>query len=181
MIESESTKPTKAGREWFSDPARVSALCRAASAWIGTPWAANSAVAGPDGGVSCHHLPRALLIEVGALPSTFPAPRSDPNATRHGHVSVIEGWLDRCVEFNPIPIPAEIPTANSTNHRSHFLPGDLLGLRIYRCVDHLGIVLRPPLFLHVLQHQRTTVNPLTDPTWSRRLLRCWRLDRAEES
>ena len=177
MIESHPTRPVGAEREWFSDLARVSALCRAASAWIGTPWAANSAVAGPDGGVSCHHLPRALLVEVGALPSTFPAPKSDPNATRHGQVSVIERWLDRCVEFKSIPIPATLSDDCPTDLASGFLPGDLLGLRIYRCVDHLGIVLRPPLFLHVLQHQRTTVNPWTDPTWSRRLLRCWRLDK----
>ena len=177
MIQTEHTNAVETGREWFSDPDRVSALCRAAAGWLGTPWAANSAVRGLEGGVSCHHLPRALLVEVGALPSKFPAPRSDPNATRHGQVSVIEGWLDRCVEFKSIAIPKTMPTIQS----SELLPGDLLGLRIHRCVDHLGILLRPPLFLHVLRHQRTTVNPLTDPTWARRLLRCWRLDVTAET
>lgn len=172
MNEMERKDGADSEREWFSEPARVSTLCRAAAAWIGTPWAANSAVRGREGGVSCHHLPRALLIEVGALSSQFPAPRSDPNATRHGGVSVIDRWLDRCPEFKSMAV--------STVPPGDFLAGDLLGLRIYRCVDHLGIMLRPPFFLHVLGHQRATVDQWTDPTWCQRLLRCWRLDRADD-
>jgi len=139
--------------------------CVAAS-WLGTPWCANSAVKGKRGGVSCHNLPRAILVEAGWLPESFPVVEGDPNSARHGG-SVIERWLDGRSEFTRFPI-SELRSPGGLR------PGDLLGLRIRRCVDHLGLYLGEGRFIHTLQHKHTAIDRITDPTWGSRLLAVWR-------
>jgi len=148
---------------WFDLPGRTEALHQAARQWLGTPWAANSAAPGPGGGVSCHRLPHAVLIEIGALPEGFKVPVGNPNATRHSTESFIAPWLENRPEFQAVSVSGAVRT------------GDLLGFRIYRCLDHLGLAFDPIHFVHVLRHQRTTVGCLTDPTWASRLLGVWRL------
>jgi len=148
---------------WFASPHRTEALRTAARQWLGTPWAANSAAPGSNGGVSCHRLPHALLIGTGALPPEFAVPTGDPNATRHATDSRIARWLENCPEFQAVPLPGAIGA------------GDLLGFRIHRCLDHLALALNPECFVHVLRHQRTTLGCLTDPTWASRLVGVWRL------
>lgn len=134
-----------------------------AETWLGTPWCANSAVKGGRGGVSCHHLPRAILVEAGWLPATFPVIAGDPNSTRRD-VSVIATWLDGRAEFVHLEAPAI----------AALQPGDVVGLRIRRVVDHLGLCLGGGRFIHVLAHKATLIDRITDPTWSSRLLAVWR-------
>jgi cell wall-associated NlpC family hydrolase len=139
-----------------------------AETWLGTPWCANSAVKGPRGGVSCHNLPRAILVEAGWLPESFPVVAGDPNSARNGG-SVIERWLDERPEFIRFGEPV----------LASLQPGDLLGIRIRRCVDHLGLHLGAARFIHVLQHKHTAIDRSTDPTWSTRLLAVWRPRRTD--
>lgn len=131
--------------------------------WLGTPWCANSAVKGVRGGVSCHHLPRAILVEAGWLPESFPVIAGDPNTTRRD-VSVIATWLDARPEFVRFATPAV----------ASLQPGDLVGIRIRRVVDHLGLYLGGARFVHVLMHKATMIDRITDPTWSSRFLAAWR-------
>jgi hypothetical protein len=139
-------------------------LADAAASWVATPWCANSAVKGPKGGVSCHNLPRAILIEAGILPETFPVIEGDPNSTQRREGSVIADWLDGRPEFTRIP-----SSALSILH-----PGDILGIRIRRQVDHLGLCLGGVTFIHTLQHKNTVIDRVSDPTWGVRILAVWR-------
>jgi cell wall-associated NlpC family hydrolase len=145
---------------FFNTPERIATLAHAASHWRGTPWCANSDAPGPRGGVSCHNLPRTLYIASGALTDAFPKTIGYPN--RHARLSVIEPFLNSRPEFMRVPL-------------NGLQPGDLLGLRLYHCLDHLGVLLNLSDFIHVLAHKFVTVDSLTqDPTWSRRLLAAWR-------
>jgi hypothetical protein len=137
-----------------------------AARWIGTPWRANSDVCGPNGGVSCHLLPRAILVEAGLLSHDFPKVIGDPHASRHSTHSIIEAFLDARPEFQRLEFsPGSLPPLE---------PGDLLGFRLRSCIDHLGLVLSGNQFIHVLLHQCTTLDPIPDPTWSRRIRALWR-------
>lgn len=147
-------------KPFFNNPERIAALAAEAERWRGTPWCANSDAPGPQGGVSCHNLPRAVYIATNALTESFPKIVGYPN--RHAKQSVIEPFLDSRPEFIRVE-PSEIR------------PGDLLGLNIFRCVDHLGVLLNGSDFIHVLMHKLTTIDSLThDPTWSSRLSAAWR-------
>lgn len=145
---------------WFNTHERLAALDAEARRWVGTPWAANADSIGL--GVSCHNLPRALYLGVGALDADFPRMEGSPDRTRHERVSVMAPWVDARPEFRNVFDRA-------------WQPGDLLGLRIYHCVDHLGVVLPGGRFLHVLSHRATMIDALIDPTWSQRVNRVWRI------
>ncbi len=134
--------------------------------WIGTPWCANSEVPGERGGVSCHNLPRAIYVATGVLDESFPRIVGFPN--RHARESVMERFLDSRPELRRLLL--ETSNAKPETIR----PGDLLGLRLCRCIDHLGLALGSHEFIHVLMHKRTTIDRLDDPTWSSRLLAVWR-------
>lgn len=147
---------------FFNSDERRSALLAESLRWIGTPWFANSAACGKRGGVSCHNLPRAILMAVGALPNDFPMITGDPNGTRHSNQSVIEPWIDGRREFVPVEDWQDIEV------------GDLIGIRIYRCLDHLAVCIEPGWMIHVLMHKHTARDLIVDPTWSSRILRVWR-------
>lgn len=161
--------PPASDASWFDSRQRMEALRHVAARWIGTPWMANSAVCGAQGGVSCHRLPQALYTEVGALPLDYPTPYGNPNENRYGTTSTIQSWLEGRAEFRRLPVSV-----------GQVRSGDLLGIRIHRCLDHLAVALDPWHFVHVLLHQRTTTDSLRDPTWSRRLLAVWRLPGSDE-
>lgn len=158
---------------YFRNDLRIARLVEAASAWRGTPWCANSEAIGPRGGVACHNLPRALYIACGALPDTFPRMIGDPVSTRRARGSVMADFLDSRPEFSRVGRGSPSPPL------ADLLPGDLLGLRIYRHVDHLGVLLNNgpcgTHFVHVLMHKLTTFDDLSDPTWSSRVLAAWRI------
>jgi hypothetical protein len=138
---------------------QIDKLREMASLWRGTPWVPNSEAIGK--GVSCHNLPRALYIACGALTDDFPKIIGDPTQSRHTTVSHMESVLDGRPEFERVPL-------------SPILPGDLLGIRIYRCVDHLGIALGAGLFVHVLMHKHVDTDMTGVAPWSERIQAVWR-------
>lgn len=146
-------------KPYFNNDERVAKLLYHANLWIGTPWTANSEVRGF--GVSCHNLPRAIYIECGALKDTFPKVIGDPNGTKHSKNSIIEPFLNDRPEFARVAI-------------YELRPGDLVGLRIRRCIDHLGVVLSENWFIHVLFHKKTDCDQVIMPPWSQRALAAWR-------
>jgi len=151
-------------KPYFDTDERIARLIFEAESWKGTPWGANSETKGVA--VACHNLPRAIYIAVGAWPQSFERVVGDPNGTKHSRVSVMEPLLDACPHVAPAKVGLE-----------YARPGDLIGLRIFRCTDHLGVVLTPgPLFkfIHVMMHKRVAVDELRDPTWTMRMTRIWR-------
>ena len=149
-------------KPFFDHQRHVIRLLAVADRWLGTPWCANSQSIGERGGVSCHNLPRAIYIECGALPPEFPKFIGDPNGTRHGRVSEMEPVIDARPEFRRLA--ADEPRQ----------PGDLIGLRIYHCVDHLGVLLCNHIFIHVLMHKKTDMDWVNVPPWQQRSPVAWR-------
>ncbi|HVU27065.1 MAG TPA: hypothetical protein VHG71_04935 [Verrucomicrobiae bacterium] len=148
---------------FFNSLERRRKLHEEINSWLGTPWAANSAAKGERGGVSCHNLPIALYKACGHLTEAFPVVVSDPNVTRHKKQSVMEPFLDARPEFRRLNLEKEF-----------LCIGDLIGLRIYHCTDHLGVLEEGAHFIHVLMHKKTAVDSLIDPTWRTRLTTAWR-------
>lgn len=153
-------------KPFFDSTEKIAALEREAETWIGTPFMANSAAKGINGGVACHRLPTSIYIAVGALPSDFPVVIGSPTGTRHSKISVMEPFLNERPEFECVDFPTE-PLRS----------GDLLGFQIFRCVDHLGVLITGPRFgkfIDVLVHKHVAFNSLGDPTYAARLKRVWR-------
>jgi len=132
-----------------------------ADRWLGTPWCANSKIRGA--GVSCHNLVIEILINSGYLDSSFPSIISSPNVSKHDTVGIIEPFLDGRLEFRRLDLNREL-----------LAPADVIGLRILRCVDHLGVMLSGGLFVHVLMHKNTSKDSIAIPPWSQRVLGVWR-------
>jgi hypothetical protein len=152
---------------FFNSPEKISALAVEARRWIGTPFMANSSACGKDGGVSCHGLPFAVFNNLGGLPPDFVLPSGAPCGTRYTAVSVMESFLDKCPNFESVNYPV-----------APLLAGDLLGFQIFRCVDHLGVLLAPEKgspFIDVLIHKHAGINLLADATYGSNLRRVWRL------
>ncbi len=151
-------------RSYFDSEAMRQTLLYHAGLWMGTPWCANSAAKGERGGVSCHNLPRQIYVECGALAKDFPVVVGSPAQSKHNKVSVIEQFIDSREEFWRM------------RDDEVLLPGDLIGIRICRCVDHLGVVLNDNSFVHVLMHKRTCADSFRVPPWSQRILAKWRIN-----
>lgn len=147
---------------FFAHPDRIDALVKEAANWIGTPWRENSHIQGE--GVACHNLPREIYIACGALDDTFPVITASPTRSKHDKVGIMRPFLDSRPEFLALPGIA----------LKDIIPGDLLGLRIYSCVDHLGVALPGSRFLHVLMHSKTCYGQVLTPPWSQRILSVWR-------
>lgn len=154
---------------FYTTPERTAALAIEAELWLGTPWCANSEALGVRGGVSCHNLPRALYIRTGALAPSFPKIQGKPN--RHARRSDMETFLDARPEFERVPIEGPLKEIVQT--------GDLLGLRIYHCVDHLGVCVGSS-FIHVLMHKHTSLDLFRVSPWAERVKAIWRpIERGE--
>ncbi len=142
---------------FFNTPQRLQALQNAASFWKGTPWCPNSEE--PRLGVSCHNLPRALYVACGHLAPGFPKIVGDPTQDKHSRVSRMELFLDGRREFSRV---------------NDIQAGDLLGIRIYKCIDHLGVAIGAGLFVHVLMHKHTDYDLCAVPPWQQRIEGIWR-------
>lgn len=146
-------------KSWFENEERIKLLVYRALQWKGTHWMANSEAL--QIGVSCHNLPRSLYIEAGFLTQSFPKITGTPNESRFAKESKIEQFIGTRQEFVRTEVNA-------------LMPGDLIGLRIQRVTDHLGIVLPGGKFIHVLMHKMTCIDLHHVYPWSSRITAVWR-------
>ncbi len=144
---------------FFRTEGRIAGLLLEAGNWFGTPWMPNSAAKGM--GVACHLLPTEIYKGCGALGEDFPTVKGLPNP--HAKVSEMIPFLDGRPEFERLPLDL-----------ASLRPGDLIGLRVRRVVDHLGIILNEGGFVHVLMHKRTDVDCFRVPPWEQRIEAAWR-------
>ena len=145
-------------KAFYSYPQAQALLIHCAGHWIDTPWAANSSARGL--GVSCHNLPIQIYKESHFLRNDFPVVIGDPNQSKHATISVMEKFLDERSEFQRVT-------------DGQILAGDLLGIRICRCIDHLGLYLGNG-FIHVLMHKLTCIDRADVPPWQQRIEAIWR-------
>jgi hypothetical protein len=156
---------------FFRNDERRAALIFAAHKWKETPWRANSAAQGKQGGVSCHNLPRAIYISCGALQETFPVLSESPNNATGK--SIIAPFIDSRREFLRL------------NEGDTLQAGDLIGLWLARDhngkmvrtrhANHLGIVLDKFWFIHVLMAPKNTGFDMHSvPPWVERIVAAWR-------
>lgn len=151
-------------RTWIHPdfPDTYAALQAAAERWIGTPFFPNSDCPGPRGGVSCQKLVAAIYREAGFCDVEVPeVPMAHARFSTRSLVVDFLAGLPQFIRMQDTP-----PLAA--------LPGDLLGFRLLRTIHHLGICVRPGVFIHAIEHIGTTFCPLADPTWARRLEGIWR-------
>jgi cell wall-associated NlpC family hydrolase len=101
----------------------------------------------------------------GAMPADAPQIAGSPAATRHSTQSQMTPWLDAQPYFQRV---------QGANIVHELQPGDVVGLRIYRCVDHLGLVLTEGRFIHVLMHKNTDIDLVAVPPWQQHIEAAWR-------
>ena len=94
------------------------------------------------------------------MPKDFPAISGRPKDDTHSGRSQIEECLATRPEF--VRVEDEI------------MPGDLVGLRIYRTTDHLALVVNDTDMIHVLAHTKTCFVPFRIPPWAQRITKVWR-------
>lgn len=149
-----------APQSWFAARDRLDRLDREARSWLGTPFRANSAIKGPQGGVSCHLYVAKVFEAVGAVPAEA-WPKGSPDRSLAQRTSLVEPFLDSREEFVDVT-------------GQDLLPGDLLGFKIGGATHHLAILLRDREIVHAIRHHGVVVGHLDDPMWARRLTRAWR-------
>lgn len=161
--------PEHSMRPFFENDEAVERLEAAARAWVGTPFAANSAVCGV--GVSCHHLVATLLMEAGY--PRFDPPAGNPHWASHAADSLMVAWLNgHGPETGALPAFAGVAGAAEMPERIR--PGDILGFRVGRCVHHLGLALSAGRFIHCLKGCGTVVQACSEERFARRLEQVWR-------
>lgn len=147
-------------KPFFRTEQRLAKLIYVAGLWQNTPWMPNSEIRSV--GVSCHNLPRSIYLDCGAIAPGFPKVIGDPTKSRHCKESQMVAFLDTRPEFVKLKSD-EKPAA-----------GDLLGIRIYGCIDHLGVALSADSFIHVLMHKKTSVDFYNIPPWQQHVEAIWR-------
>lgn len=139
---------------YFSSPEKRTLLADAASAWLGTPFRAHSAVRGA--GVDCVFLCAEVMRSSGVI-DTYAFPPYALDHAKHQEQSLLLAWLDASPHFLHLP-PAKPNSA-----------GDLALFQIGRCVHHAGVMLDARRFIHALEGPGVIISQLDDPTWSKRL------------
>lgn len=130
---------------YFNSPERILKLREEALKWVGTPFADYSAVPGRDGGVSCGYLVFAVLQASGCCPADLRAPKI---GWKDNHGAVDSSILSALVGFLHEGYLLSL-------HRSDSLrPGDVIGIRIKSCLDHLALYVGPGEFLSIRIRQR---------------------------
>ena len=141
---------------YFDRPERIEVLRRAATSWIGTPFAPNSSAKGF--GVSCQRLAAEIYREAGLV---FPDPPDVPMAhARFTTHSLVVSWMGAKMPHWWLSTDPQV--------------GDLLGFRIGGCVHHLGVLVAPGVFVQALERVGVIESLLADATWEGRLSAIWR-------
>lgn len=141
-------------------PQEIADLVAAAEAWRGTPFSDRGCRRGA--GVTCHHLPAAILRDARWLPELQIPEGETAWAAVHGR-GVMEEWFDG--PGRQWFAPAD-PGARE--------PGDVLGFRLGRCIHHLGVELPGGAIIHAIQRHGVVIAPCLPPQWAKRLQKAWR-------
>lgn len=150
---------------WFNTPDRVRALQEAAESWVGTPFVANSRCKGERGGVSCQMLAEQVYKEAG-VPISFSVPSGSMRWSGVSNDSLIARFL---TGHNDLLDTIDNPVL------SDIVPGDLIGFKVGKCLHHVGVALPGGKFIHCMRGMSTLICPVSDPTFSSRLARLWRI------
>ena len=151
---------------WFFDrPDRQGTLHAAALKWLGTPFVCGASVKGC--GVDCCHLVAGLLVECG-LPHRFSPPRYALDYGFHNERSLVTEYMEATRLFAVV-------------NDGSWLPGDVFGFRIGRCVHHVGVRLDEETFCQAVSKFGTVISQIGDGTFSSRLVTTWRALEGEAS
>ena len=146
---------------YFNSIERLAHLEREASKWVGTPFADFSAVPGRQGGVSCGYLAVAILSGCDHFPASKEIPRV---AWKHNHgtaTSSIEAAFD---EWMGDGLFGEVEPGEPVR------PGDVLGIQVKSCVDHVAMVLGGGQAISIRLRGRVQVGRYANA----KILRIWR-------
>lgn len=147
-------------RYFFEDVERVKTLEAEAQRWIGTPFVPFQGMC--RGGCDCIHLVHQLAVVCGFFHDLKP-PRYTLDATAHRAHSQLCEYLEAlpdCVRLEP---------------DAQIMPGDLVTFIMGRAPHHIGMVVRPPVFIHSMRGLGTTFGQLNDPTYANRQDSVYRL------
>lgn len=131
---------------------RLADLDHAAAAWVGTPWADDSAVRGR--GACCHRLVAAIYAEAGWLPP-MPVPGGPALAAAWRDQSPMLDWFlsDGREWFHQVPVDT-------------LSAGDAVLIRVRRIPYHLAILLGGQRLVHVT-HEHGVRIIQASPAWIR--------------
>jgi cell wall-associated NlpC family hydrolase len=149
-------------RPWFHKaPERVSTLEAAARSWLGTPFRANTACPGPDGGVDCVNYIHEVCVAVGVITrQTLPDYTLDH--ARHSPHSLLLRWLLNATApgLHLILVPP----------LGRLIPGDLLAIRTGMLDHHLAIVLMDGQCAHAIEGSGPIIHPFEHESFMNRIL-----------
>lgn len=138
---------------FFSTSPRLEALAAEAARWPGTPFANFGAVAGPDGGASCHCLAGAVLSGSGFAVEQLPRVRVTWGQQNNGGLML--PWLRARGSLFFEITPCEI---------SALAPGDLLVANLGElCEHHIGLCVPGGSVLHTLRKGGARLTGIADP------------------
>jgi len=142
---------------FFSSPEHIASLDKAAVGWLGTPFRAHNRAHGPRGGVDCGNLIQELMLETGFLAARLDLPRPPTDYGQHNAASLVCAFLETHQALTGRI--AKLPDAASLASPH---PGDILGIRVGRCVHHLCIALPDGRFVQALKPHGVTIQPLAE-------------------
>ena len=147
-------------RPFFKNTERRIALEDIADEWIGTPFMPFQCV--KQGGCDCVHLIHALAIGCG-FNHAFNPPQYTLDATAHRDESMLHDYLD------------SIPGCKQMDADASLMVGDLITFYLGRAPHHLGMMVKPPTFIHCMRGLKTVYAQINDPTYTKRIGRIYRL------
>ncbi len=133
----------------------IARLHEVAASWLSTPFRAHNRAKGPQGGVDCGNLIQEIMLECGFLTERLELPRPPLDYGQHNTASLVCEFLEthpalqgRLLKLDPADAAPQ--------------PGDILGIRVGRCVHHLGIALPDEQFIQALKPHGVSIVPLDE-------------------
>lgn len=148
---------------YFNTFERCEKLYAEALKWVGTPFADYSASPGKTGGVSCGYLAVALLKSCGHFPESTRIPRVSWKHNHGTRSSTIEQAFDQWTEDG-------LFVSVAPSESLEILVGDVLGIRIKNCVDHIAMQLSHNQIISIRIRGRVQIAHYSPE----RLTRIWR-------
>jgi len=142
---------------FFSSAEHIASLEKAAVGWLGTPFRAHNRARGPRGGVDCGNLIQELMLEAGFLAARLDLPRPPTDYGQHNAASLVCEFL----ETHPA-LAGRIEKLTDPGVLAVPMPGDILGIRVGRCVHHLWIALPDGRVVQALKPHGVSIQPIAE-------------------